>query len=350
MTMYDGSSGESASAATSVTPRLADGAPAAAARPAMRLLVAGGAGYIGSVVTRLLLAEGHEAVILDDLSTGHADAVPAGVELVRADIAAAETVLGRGGFDGVLHFAAKSLVGESVTDPASYWRTNVCGTRALLDAVAEYRVPRLVFSSTAATYGEPDAVPITEDAPTRPTNPYGASKLSVDMMLSGECPATGLGAVSLRYFNVAGAAWGAGERHRTETHLIPLALDAAGQRDPLTIFGDDWPTPDGTPIRDYIHVADLARAHLAALYAATASRHLICNLGSGDGFSVRQVLDTIAEVTGSAVPAHIGPRRAGDPARLIASHARASAELGWAPTLSLTDMVRDAWEFQRETR
>jgi UDP-glucose 4-epimerase len=317
------------------------------ARPdPMRVLVAGGAGYIGSVVTRLLLAEGHRVTVLDDLSTGHADAVPDGTELVRADIADAAAILGREPFDGVLHFAAKSLVGESVRDPAKYWRTNVCGTRALLDAVAEHGVPRLVFSSTAATYGEPDAVPITEDSPTTPTSPYGASKLSVDMMLTGECAATGLAAVSLRYFNVAGAAWGAGERHGTETHLIPLALDAvAGRRGPLTIFGEDWPTDDGTPIRDYIHVADLARAHVLALTAARPGTHLICNLGSGEGYSVRQVLDTIAEVTGSPVPATVGQRRAGDPARLIASNARAREVLGWRPERTLADMVRDAWDF-----
>lgn len=314
----------------------------------LNVLVAGGAGYIGSVVTRLLLAEGHRVTVLDDLSTGHADAVPDGAELVQADIADAATVLTRETFDGVLHFAARSLVGESVEHPARYWRTNVCGTRALLDAVAEHDVPRLVFSSTAATYGEPDAVPITEDSPTRPTNPYGASKLSVDMMLTGECAATGLAAVSLRYFNVAGAAWGAGERHGTETHLIPLALGAvAGHREPLTVFGEDWPTPDGTPIRDYIHVADLARAHVLALTAARPGTHLICNLGSGEGYSVRQVLDTIAEVTGSPVPATVGPRRAGDPARLIASNTRAQEVFGWQPELTLADMVRDAWDFAR---
>jgi UDP-glucose 4-epimerase len=312
----------------------------------MTVLVAGGAGYIGSVVTRLLLAEGHQVVVLDDCSTGHEDAVPEGVELVRADIGTAGDVLSRGGFDAVLHFAAKSLVGESVTDPAKYWRTNVCGTRALLDAVAEHRVPRFVFSSTAAVYGEPDATPITEDVPPQPSNPYGASKLAVDMMLTGECAATGLGAVSLRYFNVAGAAWGAGERHGTETHLIPLALDAAaGRRDQLTIFGDDWPTEDGTPIRDYVHVADLARAHVLALDAARPGRHLICNLGNGGGFSVRQVLATIEQVTGTAVPAVVGPRRAGDPVRLVASADRAATELGWRPELGLAEMVRDAWEF-----
>jgi UDP-glucose 4-epimerase len=310
----------------------------------VRALVAGGAGYIGSVVTRLLLAEGHAVAVLDDCSTGHADAVPEGVELVRGDIAAAGEVLSRGGFDAVLHFAAKSLVGESVTNPSLYWRTNVCGTRALLDAVTAHRVPRLVFSSTAAVYGEPDAVPITENAAPRPTNPYGASKLAVDMMLAGECAATDLAAVSLRYFNVAGAAFGAGERHATETHLIPLALDAvAGRRPELTIYGDDWPTPDGTPIRDYVHVADLARAHVLALGAAQPGTHLICNLGNGDGYSVRQVLDTVEQVTGLTVPARVGARRAGDPARLVASAERAGRKLGWRPELGLADMVRDAW-------
>jgi UDP-glucose 4-epimerase len=312
----------------------------------MKALIVGGAGYIGSVVTRLMIAEGHQVVVLDDCSTGHADSVPDGVELVRADIGRAGTVLAAGGFDAVLHFAAKSLVGESVVQPSLYWRTNVNGTRALLDAMAEHDVRTLVFSSTAATYGEPEAVPITEDAPARPSSTYGATKLAVDMMITGECAATPLGAVSLRYFNVAGAALGAGERHAVETHLIPNALGAvAGTKDPLTVFGDDWPTPDGTPIRDYVHVLDLARAHVQALGAARSGEHLICNLGSGDGYSVKQVLTAIEEVTGRAVPHSVGPRRAGDPTRLIASNARARDALGWTPQLGLRDMVEDAWEF-----
>ncbi|WP_395725916.1 UDP-glucose 4-epimerase GalE [Nakamurella sp.] len=313
----------------------------------MKALVVGGAGYIGSVVTRLMIAEGHDAVVLDDCSTGHADSVPAGVELVRADIGDASGVLAGGGFDAVLHFAAKSLVGESVVKPSLYWRTNVNGTRALLDAIAEHGVPTLVFSSTAATYGEPEAVPITEDAPARPGNTYGATKLAVDMMITGECAATPLGAVSLRYFNVAGAALGAGERHAVETHLIPNALGAvAGTKDPLTVFGDDWPTPDGTPIRDYVHVLDLARAHVLALGAARPGEHLICNLGSGDGYSVKEVLTAIEQVAGRPVPHAVGPRRAGDPTRLIASNARARERLGWTPTLGLQDMVADAWQFE----
>lgn len=318
----------------------------------MRCLVVGGAGYIGSVVVRALLADGHAATVLDDCSTGHPSTVPDGVELVRADLTEAAQVLGEGDYDAVLHFAAKSLVGESVANPSRYWRTNVCGTRALLDAIVAAGVPRLVFSSTAAVYGEPEVVPITEDAPTRPTNPYGASKLAVDLMITGECAAPGsaLGAVSLRYFNVAGAAFGAGERHRTETHLIPLALGAiTGERPALTVFGDDWPTPDGTPIRDYVHVADLARAHLLALDAVVPGRHLICNLGNGDGFSVREVLATAERVTGHPVPMTVGPRRPGDPARLVASATRARQVLGWTPERGLDQMVGDAWDFLRST-
>ena len=311
----------------------------------MKALIVGGAGYIGSVVTRLMAAEGHDVVVLDDCSTGHADSVPAGIELVQSDITDAASVLNGAGFDAVLHFAAKSLVGESVLKPSLYWRTNVYGTRVLLDAITENAVPRLVFSSTAATYGEPESIPITEDAPTRPTNTYGATKLAVDMMITGECAATDLAAVSLRYFNVAGAAYGAGERHGVETHLIPIALDAAaGRRDALTIYGDDWPTPDGTPIRDYVHVADLARAHVLALTAAQPGEHLICNLGNGNGFSVREVLAAIENVTGLPVPVTIGSRRTGDPIRLVASAERAATRLGWKPQLSLEQMISDAWE------
>lgn len=317
----------------------------------MKVLVVGGAGYIGSVVTRLLVADGHRVVVLDDCSTGHADSVPPGVDLVQADITESSRVLHDGKFDAVLHFAAKSLVGESVKNPSLYWRTNVTGTRALLDAMTEHRVPTLVFSSTAATYGEPDNVPITEDAPTRPTNTYGATKLAVDMMITGECAATDLAAVSLRYFNVAGAALGAGERHQVETHLIPNALGAiTGSKDPLTVFGDDWPTPDGTPIRDYVHVLDLARAHALALTAATPGEHLICNLGNGDGHSVTEVLSTIEKITGTAVPHSIGPRRVGDPTRLVASADRARQRLGWTPQLALQDMIADAWDFQNGRR
>jgi UDP-glucose 4-epimerase len=312
----------------------------------MKTLVVGGAGYIGSVVTRLLLQDDHEVVVLDNCSTGHADSIPEGVHHIQADITTASEVLAGAGFDAVLHFAAKSLVGESVLKPSTYWHTNVIGSRALLDAITEHHVPRLVFSSTAAVYGEPEIFPITEDSPTRPTSTYGATKLAVDMMITNECAATELAAVSLRYFNVAGAAFGAGERHTTETHLIPIALDAvAGRRDKLNIYGDDWPTPDGTPIRDYVHVEDLARAHVLALTAAHAGEHLICNLGNGNGFSVRQVIAEVERVTGLEMPTVAGPRRPGDPTRLVASAARAKERLGWEPRLDLGRMVADAWEF-----
>ncbi len=312
----------------------------------MNVLVVGGAGYIGSVVTRFVLDDGHTVTVLDDLSTGHRDAVPAEAVFVEGDISSAGQLFAAETFDAVIHLAAKSLVGESVVKPALYWHTNVGGTRALLDAMTEHAVPVLVFSSTAATYGEPDQVPITEDSPTRPTNPYGATKLAVDLMITGECAATDLAAVSLRYFNVAGAAKGAGERHGTETHLIPLALDAVrGKRDKLTIYGDDWPTPDGTPLRDYVHVADLARAHVLALTAADPGEHLICNLGNGNGFSVREVIAAIEQVTGLSMPIEVGPRRAGDPARLVASADRARERLGWQPQFDLERMVADAWSF-----
>jgi UDP-glucose 4-epimerase len=313
----------------------------------MRVLVAGGAGYIGSVVTAALLAESHEVTVLDDLSTGHEDAVPDGARFVRADVADAAEDLLADGYDGVLHFAARSLVGESVQRPELYWSGNVVTTFRLLEAMRAHGTPRLVFSSTAATYGEPDRVPITEDAPTRPTNPYGASKLAIDNAISSYAVAHGLAAVSLRYFNVAGAHGRFGERHAVETHLIPLVLQvAAGQRESVQVFGDDWPTPDGTCVRDYIHVDDLADAHLLALQHALPSRHAIYNLGVGTGFSVREVLEAARIVTGHPIPAVTAPRRDGDPAVLIASSEAARAQLGWLPQRTeLVTMVGDAWRF-----
>ena len=317
----------------------------------MRLLVTGGAGYIGSVVALHLLDAGHQVTVVDDLSTGHEDAVPSGAEFIKAGIHEITALLNGSGFDGVLHFAAKSLVGESVEHPERYWHNNVAGTMSLLDAVRAAGVPRFVFSSSAATYGEAAEVPITETTPAAPTNPYGASKLAVDLMLAGEAAAHGLGAVSLRYFNVAGAVGRYGERHTTETHLIPIALQvAAGTRDSLTIYGEDYPTPDGTCVRDYIHVADLARAHLLALDAAAAGRHRVYNLGNGTGFSVRQVIDAVRSATGAPVPVTAGPRRAGDPATLIASSARIRDELGWVPQRpSVAEMAADAWHFLKES-
>jgi len=317
----------------------------------MRLLVTGGAGYVGSVVASELLGAGHRVTVLDDLSTGHADAVPAGAELVRASVTEAEPVLAGANFDAVLHFAAKSLVPESVDAPERYWATNVGGTLALLEAMRASQVRRIVFSSTAATYGEPETVPIREDAPTRPTNPYGASKLAVDHMLASYATAHGFSAVSLRYFNVAGAKLAGGqplgERHATETHLIPIALQvAAGSRARLQVNGTSYPTPDGTCVRDYIHILDLADAHLRALdWTGSNGGHLVCNLGSGSGASVREVAETVRRVTGRPTPTVDAANRAGDPAVLIASHERAHAVLGWQPSRDLSQMVSDAWAF-----
>ncbi|HZH19672.1 MAG TPA: UDP-glucose 4-epimerase GalE [Geodermatophilus sp.] len=312
----------------------------------MRVLVAGGAGYIGSVVTAALLEGGHEVTVLDDLSTGHADAVPPGARLVQASLHESAPVLAEVRPEAVLHFAAKSLVGQSQVEPEVYWDTNVAGTLALLEAMRAADCRRIVFSSTAATYGEPEQVPIREDAPTRPTNTYGATKLAVDAMLTSYATAHDFAAVSLRYFNVAGAAYGLGERHTTETHLIPIALQvAAGQREHLTVYGEDYPTPDGTCIRDYIHVEDLSDAHLLALTAPQPGEHRIYNLGNGTGFSVQQVIDAVREVTGHPVPVVVGERRAGDPAQLVASSDRIRTDLGWTPRhTDLTGIVRDAWE------
>ena len=323
----------------------------------MRLLVTGGAGYIGSVVADLLASQGHDVVVLDDLSTGHADAVPDGVTFIRGSISASAQDILASGVDAVLHFAAKSLVGESVADPARYWRNNLGGSLALLEAMRATGTRRIVFSSTAAVYGEPDQVPIPEDAPPRPASPYGATKVAVDTALTEYARLHGTGGVSLRYFNVAGAHSGLGgrwfgERHRPETHLIPsilaIAAGTAGPDAAVRIFGSDYPTPDGTCIRDYIHVTDLARAHLLALAACTPGEHRVYNLGSGTGFSNREVLAVCREVTGHELPARMEGRRPGDPAVLVASSDRIRADLGWQPERGLRDMVTDAWAFTRE--
>ncbi|MEV4259447.1 UDP-glucose 4-epimerase GalE [Spirillospora sp. NPDC049652] len=317
----------------------------------MKLLVTGGAGYIGSVVSAQLVEAGHEVVVLDDLSTGHDDAVPAGARFVRGTLRkTAFEVLDGAGFDAVLHFAAKSLVGESVANPAKYWDGNVGESLALFDAMRRAGVGRIVFSSTAATYGEPESTPILETDPTRPTNPYGASKLAIDTILTEYARLHGFGAVSLRYFNVAGALLtdrGAqGERHTVETHLIPNVLKVAlGERDAVSIFGTDYPTADGTCVRDYVHVVDLGRAHLLALDATEAGTHRIYNLGSGSGYSVNEVVEVCRAVTGHAVPAEYGDRRPGDPAVLVASSEKISEALGWKPERDLNQMVADAWAF-----
>ncbi|MBW5486650.1 UDP-glucose 4-epimerase GalE [Streptomyces bambusae] len=316
-----------------------------------KYLVTGGAGYVGSVCAAHLLEAGHEVTVLDNLSTGFREGVPAGATLVEADIRDAGRHLDAS-YDAVLHFAAFSQVGESVVNPGKYWDNNVGGTMALLAAMREAGVGKLVFSSTAATYGEPESTPITETMPTAPTNPYGASKLAVDHMITGEAAAHGLAAVSLRYFNVAGAYGEFGERHDPESHLIPLVLQVAlGQREAISVFGEDYPTPDGTCVRDYIHVADLAEAHLAALDAAVAGEHLICNLGNGNGFSVREVVETVRKVTGHEIPEVVAERRAGDPAVLVASARRAHERLGWTPRRAdLAGIVADAWEFAQRRR
>lgn len=315
----------------------------------MRLLVTGGAGYIGSVVAGQLLKAGHEVTIFDNLSRGHRRAIPGGARFVEGDLLDAERTreVLHEGFEGVLHFAALSLVGESVEEPERYYRNNVLGTLELLEAMVEGGASRLVFSSTAAVYGEPRKVPIEEDDPPLPTNPYGGSKLAVDRMISFVARARGLAAVSLRYFNVAGASGRFGEDHRPETHLIPLVLRTAlGEREYVEVYGTDYPTPDGTAIRDYIHVEDLARAHLLALEAAREGEHRIYNLGNGEGFSVRQVIETAREVTEREIEAKEAPRRPGDPPVLVASSGKIRRELGWKPEKpELAAMISDAWEW-----
>ncbi|MDX2647408.1 UDP-glucose 4-epimerase GalE [Streptomyces sp. PA03-1a] len=316
-----------------------------------KVLVTGGAGYVGSVVAAHLLEAGHRVTVLDDLSTGFRDGVPEGADFVEGRVQDAAKVLDAT-YDAVLHFAASSQVGESVVHPEKYWRNNVVGTLDLLTAMRDAGVRRLVFSSTAATYGEPKSVPITEDDPTLPTSPYGASKLAVDHMITSEAVAHGLAAVSLRYFNVAGAYGTFGERHDPESHLIPLVLQVAqGRREAISVYGDDYPTPDGTCVRDYIHVADLAEAHLLAVDAPASGEHLICNLGNGNGFSVREVVETVRQVTGHPVPEVVAPRRGGDPAVLVASAERAKERLGWRPSRTdLAQIVRDAWTFAQDLR
>jgi UDP-glucose 4-epimerase len=316
----------------------------------MKLLVTGGAGYIGSIVASQLIDAGHEVVVLDNLERGHREAVR-NARLVECDLrdgaAVAEAIAE--GFDAVLHFAAFALVGESVEHPERYYRNNVVGTLNLLDAMREAGIARLVFSSTCAVYGQPDEVPISETAPPRPTSPYGASKLAVDRMISDFSHAHGLGAVSLRYFNVAGASHGLGEDHEPETHLIPNVLRAAMGLNPVVkVFGTDYATPDGTAIRDYIHIDDLSAAHLLALEHTRAGEHQIYNLGNGSGFSVREVIAAANEVTGIEIPSEDAPRRPGDPPMLVAAGDRIRSELGWKPEKpSIAGMVADAWEFAR---
>jgi UDP-glucose 4-epimerase len=329
----------------------------------VKILVTGGAGYIGGTVAGLLTSRGHQAVVYDNLSHGRRELVPPGVDFVAGELSdrsAIENLFiaakneGRP-FDGVLHFAALIEAGESMVKPEIYFRNNTASTLALLEAMLAHGPRRLVFSSTAAVYGEPESVPIQEDARLQPTNAYGESKLLVEHMLTWFNRIHGLHYASLRYFNVAGAPEGPdgitrGEAHEPESHLIPLVLDVAlGRRPSIRIYGEDYPTPDGTCIRDYIHVSDLADAHLLALEALETRDRLIFNLGNGQGFSVRQVIESARRVTGHPIPAEVHPRRPGDPAFLIASSDRAIRELGWKPRYTqLDDILRTAWTWHQK--
>ena len=311
----------------------------------MHVLITGGAGYIGSTAVEIMRGQGYELSILDDCSTGHADSLPADVRFVQGSLLnEGEIAQALMGVDAVIHFAGKSLVGESVEKPDLYQRVNVGGTRNLLDGMHTAGVKKIVFSSSAATYGEPVEIPIKESAQTSPTNPYGATKLEIDHMIHAETKLRDIAAVSLRYFNVAGAlrcdrGWLA-ERHNPETHLIPNVLRSSGDN-PVRIFGGDWPTPDGTCIRDYVHVIDLIDAHIKALNSLVFGVHEIYNLGSGDGYSVRQVVAAAAKAKGQDIPTIDSPRRAGDPAVLIADISKARKTLGWSPTRGIEEMVSD---------
>lgn len=317
----------------------------------MHVLVTGGAGYIGATTAAALLEAGHEVTVADDLSRGHRDAVPEGAAFVEVDVTdplAIDAVVVEG-FDACLHFAALIEAGESMQHPERFFAVNTAGSATLLEALIRHGVERFVLSSTAAVYGDPDAIPVAEDAALRPTNAYGESKLLVERMMQWHHDIHGLRTAALRYFNAAGPSPGRPERHDPETHLIPLVLQvAAGQRDHISVFGTDYPTPDGTAVRDYVHVADLADAHVRALERLDEHGQLVCNLGNGRGFSVREVIDAVRQVTGHDIPVVEAERRAGDPATLVASSARAATLLDWRPGRpELTDIVADAWEARR---
>ncbi|RRA48860.1 UDP-glucose 4-epimerase GalE [Acidipila sp. EB88] len=322
----------------------------------MRILVTGGAGYVGGTVAEDLLKAGHEVVIFDNLCHGHRSMLPPGATFVEGELgdrALIEKTLRTGSFDGVMHFAALIEAGESMKTPETYFRNNSASTLTLLEAMLAANVRRLVFSSTAALYGEPESTPILEDAPLRPTNAYGESKLLVEQMLRWFYQSHGFSYASLRYFNVAGAVPGRGEAHEPESHLIPLVLDVAiGRRASIKIFGQDYPTPDGTAVRDYIHTSDLSRAHqmaFAALLKSEQPVRLIYNLGNGVGFSVREIIEAVRRVTGRPIAVVEEPRRAGDPAVLIASSEKIAAELGWRPEYTQIDgIIKSAWEWHQQ--
>lgn len=320
-------------------------------------LIIGGAGYIGSHMVKHLVTQSHKVIVVDDLSSGHADALIRGELIVHdfADRAFLDRLFTKHKFDGVFHFASQILVGESVSNPAKYYRANTFATLTLLEAMRDHDVNHFVFSSTAAVFGEPIHIPIDELHPKVPVNPYGASKYMVEQMLADFDRAHGLKYVALRYFNAAGADPQArmGERHEPETHLIPLALQAVlGIRPPLKLFGEDYDTPDGTCVRDYIHVDDLATAHLQAMdYLHAGGGSTTFNLGNGAGYSVRQVIDAVAKVTGKPVPYEVAPRREGDPARLVADATKARKILGWQPQYGdLETIVSHAWQWELKHR
>jgi UDP-glucose 4-epimerase len=317
----------------------------------LRILVTGGAGYVGGTVAQLLLDQGHEVVIFDNLCHGHRSMVPAQAEFVEGDVAdrAATEKLLHTGIDGVMHFAALIEAGESMRKPEIYFRNNTASTLSLLESMLATGVSRFVFSSTAAVYGEPESTPIREDAPLRPTNAYGESKLLTEHILGWLNRIHGFRYASLRYFNVAGAIEGRGEAHEPESHIIPLILDVAlGRRQSIKVFGQDYATPDGTCIRDYVHVHDLARAHMLAFQALKDRDKVIYNLGNGVGFSVREVIESARRVTGHPIPVEECPRRPGDPAVLIASSEKIGAELGWKPEYtSLDAIIESAWKWHQ---
>jgi UDP-glucose 4-epimerase len=316
----------------------------------MKVLITGGAGYIGGTVSRLLLSDGHAVTVYDNLCHSKRSAVPEGADFVEGDVAdrnLLQRTLKAGGYDGVMHFAALIEAGESMQRPEIYFRNNTASTLTLLESMLATGHDRLVFSSTAACYGEPESTPILEDAKLQPTNPYGESKLLVEQMLRWMSSQRGLRYASLRYFNVAGAIEGYGEAHEPESHLIPLILDVAlGRRESIKIFGQDYPTPDGTCVRDYIHVRDLAEAHLLALGVLKEKSRVIYNIGNGQGFTVLQVIEAARRVTGKSIPVEECERRAGDPAVLVASSEKIKRELGWTPQFAELDtIVASAWEW-----
>lgn len=315
----------------------------------MKVLITGGAGYIGSVTANVLLDAGYEVIVLDNLSHGNRNAIDSRATFLEGSVSDIDTLLGGTQVDAVVHLAAFIAAGESMEKPEIYWRNNTISSIDLLDAMRKRHIKKLVFASTAAVYGNPAELPISEDASTNPTNTYGMTKLAIDMAITSECHAHGLDATSLRFFNVAGAYHGYGESHPNETHIIPLVLDVvAGKRSEFSLFGDDYPTKDGTCVRDYIHVYDLAKAIELSLATKQPGTHRIYNLANGKGFSNREVIAAVEGVTGKTVPVKAMPRRKGDPATLIASSQRALDELGWQPERpDLYAMISDAWDYYK---